>query len=446
MPEQNYANLRNDRIGHGYSFEDDLQSFITDFQEEYKKLIDLRLQILCLNNDLIYVQDFDNDSNEYTGTIYDADGSITSNWKCPKEIYEFEVNNLYISYEPNIYFRLSPFIHIDITDDSLYVYRQVEQPLLGRIRYNRIDKSDRNYTKDWAEFEFVANNGVQRKSANGSIINNFTPNYKKFIDIGSIKQKVYSFLIGAEKDYSVCITLWGHGGNGKTATAQKICEELANHRDRHFEFIVFLSAKDRELNKYTGQINAISVENRVTSFEDLIEKISISIFSEIREDLIEKIKKERPKTLIVIDDFETFEDIDKEKIKSFIKNFSPDYLKVIVTTRNNFLIIGEAIQTNELSDADDTKKFLLEVLKNEHNYSSEQLNNIDIDLKNKGTYKEVHSLTYGKPIDIIRFANCFVQKGRLNDDFLYSVKKLNSRSERIEFLHYLLPKPMLNNH
>ncbi|MCW3071167.1 MAG: hypothetical protein JWO44_1057 [Bacteroidetes bacterium] len=428
-----YAELRNDLIGHGYSLEDDYRNFSAAFDKWYQRLLSLGIEILNRKVDLIICQGFDGISEEYTGTIYDYEGDIRSNWRCSKEITEFEIGNLYASFEANSYFRLSPFIHIETTDDGLYVYRNIQQPLLGKIRYNRIDKSDKNFTKCWEEFEFSANNGILRRQPNGCIINNFHPNYKRYIEVGSIKTKVYDFLIGKEKGSSVCITLWGHGGNGKTATVQKICEELALSEKKPFEFIIFLTAKDRELNKFTGKIVSINLENRVTTFDEFIKKLNLLIYSE-ESDNIEKIITEKSKMLFVIDDYETFEDVDKEKITNFIKQLNTTYHKVIITTRNSFLKIGDDIQTNEL-DVSNTIKFLLDVLSFEHNYTDFQLKEVALEIEKGDNKKEIHKITLGKPIEIIRFVNCFVQKDKLSADFLKEVKRINSRSERNEFLY-----------
>ena len=75
---------------------------------------------------MIICQGFDEATQEYTGTIYDYDGDIRSNWKCSKEVSEFEIGNLYASFESNSYFRLSPFIHIELSDDGLYVFRNIQ--------------------------------------------------------------------------------------------------------------------------------------------------------------------------------------------------------------------------------------------------------------------------------------------------------------------------------
>ncbi|HEY9005817.1 MAG TPA: NB-ARC domain-containing protein [Ohtaekwangia sp.] len=428
-----YAELRNDLIGHGYSFEDDLENYASSFDKWYETLLGLQIPILSRKTNLIACEGYNEQTEDYLGTIYDSDGDENSNWKCPREIFEFEIGNIYASYETNIYFRISPFIHIEPRVDSIYIYRSVQQLLLGKLRYNRIDKSDGDYTKCWKEFEFIANNGIVKKQPNGCIINIFTANYKRYIEIGSIKDKIYEFLTGKEKGSSVCVTLWGHGGNGKTATAQKICEELSLNEKRPFEFIIFLSAKDRELNKYTGKISSISGENRITSFEDLIEKINQLLFS-IQSADTSKIISEKSKILFVIDDYETFEDIDKEQITNFIKQLNLNYHKVIITTRNSFLKIGDDIQTNELS-ANDTIHFLIEILANEHNYTALNLKEVERELQKPETKKEVHRITLGKPIEIIRFVNCFIQKGKFTEEFLREMKKVNSRSERIEFLY-----------
>ncbi|GIL22551.1 MAG: hypothetical protein BroJett042_10640 [Bacteroidota bacterium] len=428
-----YAELRNDLIGHGYSFEDDLKNYANSFDEWFQKLVNLRIGVLSRKTDLIICQGFDESTQEFTGTIYDSEGDVRSNWRCSKEVYEFELGNLYASYEPNVYFRLSPFIHIEAGDDELYVFRCIQQTLLGKIRYNRIDKSDNDFTKCWEEFEFSANNGILKRQPNGCIINVFYPNYKRYIEVGSIKEKVYDFLTGKEKGSSVCITLWGHGGNGKTATAQKICEELSLNERKPFEFIVFLSAKDRELNKFTGKIIPINSENRITSFEELIRKLNQLIYSDESIDP-KKIIEEKSKLLLVIDDYETFEDSDKEKITAFIKQLNTTYHKVIITTRNSFLKIGDDIQTNEL-DIPNTIKFLLEVLSIEHNYSPLQLKDVELEIGKGDVKSEIHKITLGKPIEIIRFVNCFVQRGKLSEDFLRDMKRVNSRSERNEFLY-----------
>lgn len=428
-----YGTLRNDLIGHGYSFEDDIEKFASSFDSWFNTLLSLQIPILSRKTNLIVCQGYNDQTHDYCGTIYEADGDINSNWRCPDEIYEFEIGNIYASFEANTYFRLSPFIHIDPKEDSLYVYRCVQQPLLGKIRYNRIDRSDQDYTKCWEEFEFSANNGSVKKQPNGCIINNYSANYKRYIEVGSIKDKIYEFLIGKEKGSSVCVTLWGHGGNGKTATAQKICEELSLNEKRPFEFIIFLSAKDRELNKYTGKISSVSAENRVTTFEELIEKINSLIYSEPGSD-INKFISEKSKTLLVIDDYETFEDVDKEKITKFIKQLNLNYHKVIITTRNSFLKIGDDIQTNEL-DENNTAKFLLEVLANEHNYTPGTLKEFERDINQGNIKKEVHKITLGKPLEIIRFVNCFIQKGKITEEFLREMKRANTRSERNEFLY-----------
>lgn len=433
LSKNDYANLRNDKVGHGYSFEDELQAFIADFDNQFKDLFTCNLRILNSQVDLIVVQNFNSEDATFTGTLYDSSGNVESNWKCLKEIKEFQINNLYASFEPNSYFRLSPFIHIDVEIDALYVYRQVQQSLLGKIRYNRIDRSDNKFTIKWPEFEFAATNGIQVKNPNGSIRNVFTANFRKYIEVGSIKQRVYDFLIGKQSGSSVCITLWGHGGNGKTATAQKICEELSLDQSKPFDYLIFLTAKDRELNKVTGKIDQISSENRVTSFEDLIRKINTIIYS-TEDESFDALLKETAKSLIFIDDYETFEDLDKEKITEFIKQLNTNHHKVILTTRNSFLKIGDDITINEL-DLVNTKKFLIEVLTNEFNYSPLQIFELEESLKDAKMLSEIHRLTLGKPIEILRFANCFIQKGRVSEGFLNQMERVNSKSERIEFLY-----------
>jgi len=208
---EKYPNLRNELLGHGFSFED------SDATNKLNELYDsvLAANVSALKNvvDLIDVKSFD--GNLYKGINYKNDGSATA-WSCSKQIFTFEVNSLYGSIDINEYFRLSPFIEILGYGKEIYFFNSIEEKLLGRVRYNRLLETG-VLKKEWTEFVElnIVEDGVKTKTSNGTILNAYDNNYKKYIDIG-IKKKIYEFL--TKNKASVCATVWGHGGVGKTAT------------------------------------------------------------------------------------------------------------------------------------------------------------------------------------------------------------------------------------
>lgn len=106
-------------------------------------------------------------------------------------------------------------------------------------------------------------------------MNTFEKNYIEYIDSGirNADSQLREFLINNKSNVSA--TLWGHGGIGKTACAQKICLELFHDKEQQFAYIIFVSAKDRLYNVITGKIQIINLleEQRVKTFDDIIKAI-----------------------------------------------------------------------------------------------------------------------------------------------------------------------------
>ena len=155
---------------------------------------------------------------------------------------------------------------------------------------------------EWKNLELeIENDGIRRKTQNGTVINVFKKNYRTFIETFVIKKELKNFLI--KNRASVCATVWGHGGVGKTATVQSICEDLSKDRSKKFDYIVFVSAKDRFYNYYTGSISQIS--DSIDSFDSLIRSINTTIGNDNNCDESPIIDFEG-KLLLIIDDYETF--------------------------------------------------------------------------------------------------------------------------------------------
>lgn len=426
-----YPSVRNELLGHGFVYEDAPEKLLSALQELYDFVLVADLPILKDSVDLVHVTNAENTT--YKGILYKSDGASYVPWSCPKTIGTFELGSLYACTGLNTYFRLSPFIEITSYGKELYFFNSIDEKLLGKVKYNRLLDTG-IYFKEWDELcELdVTNDGVKIKSHNGTIRNIYENNYRKYIDIG-IKGKLKTFLI--KNNASVCATVWGHGGVGKTATIQSLCEDLANDERKVFDYIVFLSAKDRRYDYYTGKIEEIN--DRIATFADLIKGVNKVLFNIESDDPKQIIQINEKKIFIVIDDFETFPKEEKDKIEEFISELNTNHHKVIITTRAANINIGQEFQTNELTEQE-TVKFLLEVIKNEELGNEEVIKR---QLESPEKSHKVFEITSGRPLFIFQFAFVLGQRG-LDDALNFKIKEGDTA---ISFLFgriydYLSPK------
>ena len=412
---ENYPKMRNEKIGHGYIFEDGIDEYIDVFSDIANRLLDQ--SIFEDSIDLVLVKKFD--GVNFTGINFKSNADYIP-WVASREVFPFQINNLYC-FKSNKYFRLSPFINI-VSEDEFYIFVSIIDKLSGKVKYNRINKTEIIYT-EWPELSglFIEEIEGRKRSANGTIINDFKRNYRKYINVG-IKDKIKQFLLNNRA--SVCATLWGHGGVGKTASIQSICDDFVADEKKYFDYIIFLSAKDRFFNYYTGEIEEIT-EDKITTYEQILE-ISNKILGK-EEDILtdQHIITTEGRILLIIDDYETFVSTEKQKIENFIKELDINKHKVIITTRAN-LIVGEEIPTNEFN-ANETLEFLFEVFQAEYPESKAMVKQ-EILSKNK---KIIHSITSGRPIFIYQFASIIAQKGF--EEALWN--QLSSSKAAREFLY-----------
>ena len=426
-----YPSVRNELLGHGFVYEDAPEKLLSALQELYDFVLAADLPILKDNVDLVYVTNTENTT--YKGILYKSDGASYAPWSCPKTIGSFELGSLYASTGLNIYFRLSPFIEITSYGKELFFFNSIDEKLLGKVKYNRLLDTG-TYFKEWDELcELdVTNDGIKVKSHNGTIRNIYENNYRKYIDIG-IKGKLKTFLI--KNNASVCATVWGHGGVGKTATIQSLCEDLANDERKVFDYIVFLSAKDRRYDYYTGKIEEIN--DRIATLSDLIKGVNKVLFNIDSDEAKQIVEINGKKIFLVVDDFETFPKEEKDKIEEFISELNTNHHKVIITTRAANINIGQEFQTNELTEQE-TVKFLLEVIKNEELGNDEVIKR---QLENPEKSHKVFEITSGRPLFIFQFAFVLGQRG-LEDALNFKIKEGDTA---ISFLFgriydYLSPK------
>ncbi len=389
-----YPKLRNQRIGHGYLYEDATEEYIGIFEDLFSKFETDKKSYFNEKFDIIQVLQFDN--GIYSGVKY-SHSLETAFWSCPKEVSSFKVNDVYTFSDNYGYQRISPYISID--NDNFYVFCSVEEKLTGRVKYNQLLKTGQ-FSKDIKEFSsFTAySDSLKKRTTNDTIITIYEPNFKKYIEVG-ITDQIKKFV--TKNKSSVFGTIWGHGGVGKTSAVQNFCERLGRSEVKRFDYIIFLSAKDRFYNYYKGKIEELNTA--ISSLEDIINLTNKVMFDDESFE-INKILDYQGKVLFIIDDFESFVKVEKEKIIDFIKKLNINHHKVIITTRSATLITGEEIQANEL-DEEQTKIFFIQALENE--VPGFQIKKREI---NKHINK-IWQITSGRPLFILQFAILLGQKG-----------------------------------
>lgn len=416
-----YPRFRNEKIGHGFSFEDDTENYLSFFESFFEIIGTPDIHAIFCECDIIKVVKEELDT--FRGISFKSDGATYLSWTCPKQTFEFNVGDIYLHTKDHEYLRLSPFIRLD-SESEFYSFCSIEEKLTGRTKFNRLLKTAFSIV-EVPEFErlSISTDNTKRKSANGTVINQYENNFKKYIDVG-IAKRVKDFL---EKNRSsVFATIWGHGGVGKTASIQRVCEILSNQEKKIFDYIIFLSAKDRYYNYYQGKINSIS--DGISSLEEIISRINFIIYNYTSLE-VDPIIKYSGKLLIIIDDFETFTKVEKDRIIHFIKELDINHHKVVLTTRSATLITGEEIQTKELNE-EESIAFLQEAIKNEiPDFNLDQLHK---ELKNKELRKKTFEITSGRPLFILQLGILAAQKGKLSEAINTEIK---STKEALNFLY-----------
>jgi len=414
-----YPKLRNEKLGHGYVFEDKTNSLYRDIKSLSESLFAIQEIKNVLTHDLVLVTNCID--TIYNGVNFKNNGEYI-HWRCPETCAIFDNNNLYAFYGNDIYQKLSPFIVLT-EEGEIFIFRDIYDRLIGKFRYNQLMKTDSRFF-EWRNLELeIENDGVRRRTPNGTVINVFKNNYRRFIDVAVIKKDIITFL--TKNRASVCATIWGHGGVGKTATIQSVCEDLSKGKAKKFDYIVFVSAKDRFYNYYTGSISQIS--DSIDSFDTLMRSINATVGSSNTNDENEIINFDG-KLLLVIDDYETFQHGEKEKIENFIRKLDIDRHKVVITTRAN-IVIGQEFQTNELN-REDSVSFLIEVIKSE--FSNVNISNLQTEFHQHEIVDKIYSITSGRPLFIFQLAFLWAQTGSINKTLARDIKK---EPEAIEFLY-----------
>lgn len=423
-----YPSVRNEVMGHGFTFEDASEQSNTIFKDLYDSLTESPDCLLGWNSDFVYVQSVD--SSICRGICYSSEGGVRP-WSIPVQMATLQEGNLYLAHEEQ-YYILTPFIKIENAGDNIYIYGKITEKLLGQIQYNRLINTG-IIVETWEPFQslYIVNDGVKIKTSNGTIMNVYENNYTTYIDVG-VRSSILKFL--KDNKSSVCATLWGHGGIGKTATIQNVCDILSNDAYKVFDYILFLSAKDRRYNYYKGIVEEI--QSGVSTYNNVLKTLNKIVFDAESTDE-ENLLNYSGRLLIVLDDFESFAKEEAKLLSDLILKLDINHHKVIVTTRSTNVALGYEIKTNEL-DIEQSNDFLSKFLLNERIPLSSEDQKC---LKTEAIKKQVYAITGGRPLFLYQLGYLIGQYGV--EKALH--REINKGKSAVEFLYgriydYLSPK------
>jgi hypothetical protein len=152
-------------------------------------------------------------------------------------------------------------------------------------------------------------------------------------EITTLKKYVMGNAIGLGRMKYILVS--GYGGMGKTTLATETILQLIKDyidkeipEDRWFDFILFFSAKEEKLDfDYATKILKLcNLKKQITSLDELKSELK----DYFGTDNLTTMKK---RGLIVIDNFETINDVEKQKIDNYILYESADSIQYIVTSR-----------------------------------------------------------------------------------------------------------------
>ena len=441
---EQYPGIRNTKIGHGYALSSELISTLVELYEKMKT------EIPMLQNEYSIILVERKKQGSYHGIRIDWNGQ-RHKWICPEESFCREENfpRTYLMEQQGttcLYHKLSPFVMLkrDGLEIKEYVFSSLNDSYTGAIKlcplsgnvHNGSDDKQKNADlieiySEFANFSRLDNDSRDR-SMNGTVMNRFECNFQSGYQEVGFSEMVLDFL---KNDRSaVSATLWGHGGVGKTACIQYVCQQLFHAKNQYFSYIVFVTAKDRIYNSQLGKIipNKAKYVRRYrevieTTIQTIAPDFEINDTDQFLTDAEQFIKNYSGQLLIVIDDYETFLDEEKRKISNFIQSLDINHHKVVITTRNLRLAIGTAIKTDSL-DAPTTCDFLQTIIDSK---SPELSNVLRKELARKGVSEKLLAATNGRPIFIYQFAYLYMQTGMRSDIF----SELHNGTEARNFLY-----------
>lgn len=261
---------------------------------------------------------------------------------------------------------------------------------------------------------------------------NLPPQSNAFIGRSEDLSRLLKYL--SEEHCNPVITVDGIGGVGKTALvleAAKRCLEARNNQNYSevpkFDAIIFVSAKETYLSP-TGIIRRLESQQNLT---DIYKAIAFtlnvpSILKTSGEEQYQIVKQSlrRQKTLLIVDNFETIHEEEKNKILGFLFDL-PSTVKSVITTREQ-RVIHVQVRLDGLSEEDSLELIRQQIQEKALSLSDEQA-------------KKLYHKAGGVPLVIIyaigRLANSIPIEQILQD-----LKSENLKSESKDLAHFLFQK------
>ena len=421
---ERFISIRNKTFAHGMLVpnlqEKVYKEIYNDLKDIYQTLIEINIPVITENCIFYYREDindseiimFDTDDFKYL-TLDKLEMSYVGLDECD------------LSYKIGVdIYRISPFIMVKqmgaVGNYEFFCYSSynTQNNRFDYCKVSEFDEKPRD-TKFFPGYfqSYQTENRYTFCKVNGIICNKFENNYDYFINVDPIRKyvtQVWDFLNKNRSNTS--LTIRGGGGIGKTALVQYICEKYLFepiNNSTPFEYVVFCSAKDRELKQtknLVGTVQEIQTEKVVRSYHDILTIIShvfdlgIEADSEDNVHIIENELITHKGILLIIDDFETLPQSEKENVVNLIPRLSVDMHKVIITTRSQYMI-GEEYYIPEMNKSQ-VLDFLYETIGN----TAQRLNDENLLEKYKAfisvksNKNKIFSLSQGTPLLTLQVA------------------------------------------
>ena len=436
---ENLSFIRNNTDGHRYSTGNEI-----DLKNKYYDELILLLQNYINKNiskEQKIIKIIKTENSHYIGKEYTGNTptKITFSFKDYGH-FELTDNYLYSFYEDSKgaykFVPLSPFIDFDENTARIDILSQLKEAKNCTVLYNSYPSISNGVyfqrcSKNWGNIlNFQTKDDDRSFSNNGLIINQFKPNYLAYKEFG-VKKQIIEYLYGQSSQSSVELTIWGHGGVGKTAVVQSVCKDLFDDDTRKFDYVIFCTAKDR-IYTAIGRIEVKEIPKNVSSYADIIALVNKIIGYNSDLTLEENIIQTDFKILIIIDDFETLSKEDRIKVHDLISKLNVNKHKVLITTRNK-TESQRFISTDELND-DNSFTFLKSVILNNSNKLTQKKLINELENASIEDIKLIKQLTEGRPIFIMRLAD-MLEKEKSLEKVLMRKKKISRSENAVEFLY-----------